>query len=385
MKRPSTSLPPIVVIAAMSLSLGAAGQVTPLRRFDVVQNLEETSETSANVSFGDLDSDGDLDILLAKGRHWPLVNRVLLNDGHAGGAAGALRFLASDLAETADRSYSTVLADLDGNGSLDLVVSNDRPDGKVVYFNDGHGRFTQGGAWGAPEWTTRNATVADLNGDGAVDIIAANRGGRSGFCLNDGHGRFDAAPCTLIPAESATSIVATDINRDGAIDLVVPHRDGGQSHIYLNDGKAGFSQTQAFGPPVSNARTAAAGDLNGDDWTDIVVGDEQAGARVYLNDGAGHLVAGVTLGDVSLPTGAVQIADLNRDGRADVVIGYYNPGPTPAVFFGAGDGAAYTRVAFGDGKGAVYGIAIGDVNADGYPDIATARSGAPNVLYFSGK
>lgn len=78
--------------------------------------LETTSETSANVSMGDLDGDGDLDLVLAKGRHWPLANRVLLNDGRG-------TFVASDLAPTADRSYSTVLADgvdhpkCDGGGS----------------------------------------------------------------------------------------------------------------------------------------------------------------------------------------------------------------------------------------------------------------------------
>ena len=46
--------------------------------------LEETAETSANASLGDLDGDGDLDIVLAKGRHWPLVDFILLNDGAGG-------------------------------------------------------------------------------------------------------------------------------------------------------------------------------------------------------------------------------------------------------------------------------------------------------------
>src|SRR6187431_1928740 len=49
--------------------------------FDRVLQLEQTSETSANVSIGDLDGDGRLDIVLVKGRHWPLVDRVLLGDG----------------------------------------------------------------------------------------------------------------------------------------------------------------------------------------------------------------------------------------------------------------------------------------------------------------
>jgi hypothetical protein len=352
-------------------------QPPAVRQYSKAVALETTSETSANVSMGDLDRDGDLDIVLAKGRHWPLVNRVLLNNG-----TGV--FVAADLAPGADRSYSAVLADLDGNRSLDLVVSNDRPDGKVVYFNDGAGRFRLGGSWGAPAWTTRNATVADLNGDGAVDIIAANRGGRSGFCLNDGTGAFDKTPCVLLEVASATSIIAADFNNDKHIDLAVPHRDGGQSLIFVNDGGATF-EAKPFGPRASNARAGAAGDLNGDGWTDLVVGDERTGAQVYLNDKAGGFRAGALLGDPKLPTGAVHIADLNRDGHPDVVIGYYDAGPTPAVFFNDGAGTSFTRVAFGDGKGAVYGIATGDINGDGFPDIATARSDAPNMLYFSGR
>lgn len=225
--------------------------------------------------------------------------------------------------------------------------------------------------------------MADLNGDGAVDIIAANRGGRSGFCLNDGAGTFDTRPCVLLEVSSATSVIATDVNNDTHIDLVVPHRDGGQSLIFVNDG-TGVFVSSPFGPRTTTARAGAAGDLNGDGWTDLVVGDERAGVRVYLNDKTGRFSAGATLGDPTLPTGAVHISDLNRDGRLDVVIGYYDAGPPPAVFFNDGSGAGFTRVAFGDGAGAVYGIATGDVNGDGFPDIATARSGAPNTLYFSG-
>src|SRR6476659_1375710 len=72
--------------------------------------LETTSETSANVSIGDLNGDGVPDLMLAKGRHWPLLDRVLLNDGHG-------RFpTAHNLGDVPDRSYSACLVDIDGDG-----------------------------------------------------------------------------------------------------------------------------------------------------------------------------------------------------------------------------------------------------------------------------
>ena len=103
----------------------------------------------------------------------------------------------------------------------DVLTSNDTPDKKLVYLNNGKGQFTVAGTWGVGAWSTRNAAVADLNGDRKIDVIAANRPGPSFVCLNEGGGRF-ASDCIRIPAESATSIVPADFDKDGFIDLAVP-------------------------------------------------------------------------------------------------------------------------------------------------------------------
>ena len=66
-----------------------------------------------------------------------------------------------------------------------------------------------------------------------------------------------------------------------------------------------------------------------------------------------------------------------------IVLGYTTGAPT--VFFNDGTGRQFVRVTFGDDRGSAYGFALGDVNGDTFPDIAMARSGAPNVLYLSGK
>ena len=170
-----------VLLVAGILAVDGQRPAAPLPSFTTVINLETTSEDSANVSMGDLDGDGDLDLVLAKGRHKPLLDRVLLNDGSG-------KFTASDLGPTPDRTYTTALADLDGDGDLDILSSNDTPDKKLVYLNDGKGHFVVAGTWGVPEWSTRNASVADLNGDGKPDVIAANRPGPSFVCLNKGGG-----------------------------------------------------------------------------------------------------------------------------------------------------------------------------------------------------
>ena len=342
--------------------------------------LETTSETSANVSFGDVDGNGTLDIVLAKGRHWPLVDRVLLGDGH-----GEIR-TSYDLGTASDRSYSARLVDVNGDGSLDVVVSNDTPDPKLVYLNDGKGHFRVGSTFGRAEWETRNASVADVNGDGRPDIIVANRGdkGSNYICLNRGEGRFDGE-CIAFAPYSATTIAAADFNHDGLVDLVVPHRDGGQGYVYIAASGATFPEDRRvpFGPADATIRMAEAADFNADGVMDIVAIDERTGVSLYFGRREGGFAAAVSIEDHAVVPYALAVGDVNRDGAIDIVVGHVEAPST--IHFNDGSGRQFTAIRFGDNKGTVYGFAIGDLDQDGILDIGAARSDAPNVVYFGAR
>ena len=389
---------PLTILLA-GLVLGIAAPPTPdtqagdgtVARFQTVANfstfphydrvllLETTSETSANVSIGDLNGDGNLDIVLVKGRHWPLISRVLLGDGRG-------HFpIAFNLGETAYRSYSGRLVDIDGDGDLDVVLSNDAPDPKVIYLNDGKGHFHLGSSYGRPEWETRNASVADLNGDGQRDIIVANRTDKSPanyICLNQGKGRFDA-DCIAFSHESATTITAADFNHDGLIDLAVPNRDGGQSYVYLVSRNATFSSLKRvpFGPPDAAIRMAEAVDLNGDRLLDVVAIGERLGVAVYFGQNDGTFSVGMAIDNGKVTPYALAVGDLNHDGKIDIVVG--NVEAPSTVYLNDGSGRHFTPIHFGDNKGTVYGFAIADLDRDGLLDIAVARSDAPNAVYFA--
>ena len=369
------NLQPGTVVAQLK-----AGDSSPnLPRFDRVVLLESTSETSANASIGDLNGDGNLDILLVKGRHWPLVSRVLLGDGTG-------RFTSSyDLIEKANRSYSGSLVDIDGDGDLDVVLSNDAPDPKVICLNDGKGHFHLGSSYGRPEWETRNARVVDLNGDRQPDIVVANRTDKNPanyICLNRGKGQFDAN-CIPFSHESATTITAADLNHDGLKDLIVPNRDGGQSYVYLNALNADFSNLERipFGPPDATIRMAEVTDLDQDGLLDIVAIDEQRGVAIYFGQKAGRFSAGLALDNGKARPYALAVTDLNRDNKIDIIVG--NVEAPSTVYFNDGSGRHYVPISFGDNKGAVYGFAIADLDRDGLLDIVAARSDAPNVIYFA--
>jgi hypothetical protein len=329
--------------------------------------LETVSETTANASIGDLNGDGHLDIVLAKGRHWPLADVVLFGDGKGHFTPGP------PLPNKPDRSYSAPLADLNGDGSLDMVISNDAPDPKIILLNDGKGNFHMGGTFGEPKWQTRNVVLADLNGDGFPDIAVANRPGPAQVCFNDGHAQFKCKP--FAPETSAT-ILAADMNGDRAIDLIVGCRDDCQSVIYFNDGQGNFPTKKPFGPAVSSTRALAIADFDGDGHPDIAACHENLGLYIYFGNGASLKIA-----DKDALPYSMLAADLNKDGKPEIIVGYVNaPG---AIYFNDGTGKHFNRSPFGDSKGATYGIAVADLDGDGWPDIVAARSDAPSMIFFS--
>ncbi|HXS93230.1 MAG TPA: VCBS repeat-containing protein [Candidatus Limnocylindrales bacterium] len=356
------------VLGITAVVLAAAA----LRSFNNPIPLETVAETTANASLGDLNGDGKLDLVLAKGRHWPLADVVMFGDGKGHFTPGP------PLPNRPDRSYSAPLADLNGDGSLDMVISNDRPDPKIVLLNDGHGRFTLAGTFGDPNWPTRNVVLTDVNGDRFPDIAVANRPGPSYVCKNDGKAHF---ACSVLGPETSATILAGDINGDGAMDLIVACRDSCQSVVYLNDGKGGFTRKVPFGPAKASTRALAVGDFDGDGRLDIAACHEDEGLYIYFNAGNGSFEAPYKVsGKEALPYSMIA-ADLNRDGRPELIVGYVKaPG---AIYFNDGTGRKYKRVTFGDSKGAIYGIAAGDVDGDGYLDIVAARSDARSLLLLS--
>src|SRR6185369_748850 len=220
--------------------------------FEVVP-LETVSETSSNASIGDLNGDGNADIVLVKGRHWQLTTKVFLGDGKGHFAPGAA------LPSNATKSYSGSLADMTKSGHLDIVLSNDSPDPKLVLVNDGAGHFKVGGTYGDSKWPTRNAAVADLNGDGYPDIAVANRGFTSYICYNDGKLHFQCSPLRDTP--SAASVLIADIDGDGRNDVVFACRDNCQSRVFFNGNLHGTGRP--WGHPKASVRAIAVADVDG--------------------------------------------------------------------------------------------------------------------------
>ena len=126
-------------------------------------------ERTASVAIGDIDGDGDIDIIIANGRHWPGQNRIFINDGRG------IFTVEKNLGNQRSTSYAAELADFDNDGDLDIAVGNDMAP-NYIYKNDGKGNFSRSSSFGIEYAPTRNLTLADIDQDGDIDILSAAPG-----------------------------------------------------------------------------------------------------------------------------------------------------------------------------------------------------------------
>jgi hypothetical protein len=334
-----------------------------------VGSLGTYTERTASLSTGDVDADGDLDLIAANGRHWPCKNRLFLNDGKGG-------FTETDtLGADESTTYTVALADLDGDGDLDGVAGNDRLPSTVL-VNDGHGRFTKGGQVG-PISKTRSVTLADLDGRNGIDVILTNRREANLICFNDGKGGFERQTTFGAVTDATINVAVGDVDGDGDPDIAVANRDGMQNQIYLNDGQGGFTKTVPYGTGSDSTRGIALADMDGDGHLDILNANIGEPNAVYYGNGAAGFARTTTFGGQEQSYALVP-ADLNGDRRLDIVVG--NVKSPNAIYLQNTDGT-FQQTWFGAPDGSTYGLVVADWNGDGRPEIATANSDGLNYLY----
>ncbi|MBI1764031.1 MAG: VCBS repeat-containing protein [Acidobacteria bacterium] len=321
----------------------------------------------------DFDRDGNLDLAATNLPAEPSAEITLLHN------TGAGRLEKWKTLRPARFAAGLLAADFNQDGKADLAYSYSEADSGVleVLLGDGTGAF-------APPRRTAVAQAffttlsADLNGDGRLDLAALVDGKQQlAVLFGDGNGGFAMARNIALPTDGAR-LVSGDFNRDGWPDLAVTTFRASLL-VLRGTGNGEFAAPRTQSLPFSDFSTSyiLAADFNNDGKADLAVTGIEAATRnnvtlILLGDGAG----GFTLRSTNAGAGPLAAADFDRDGRADLLI---LTGMTGAegvlLLLGAGDGTFCAAKGINPATANTdrrVGVALGDFDQDGKPDLVLA-------------
>ena len=344
---------------------------------DGVQIIDGAGYITCGLCLGDFDEDGNLDLATA---NYSDKCRIYLGNGDGSFAAG------EDLDPSYSKhSWSIVCADFNGDGHLDLAIGNEGGYGdKNHYFlGRGDGTFTAANTLGKEDDDTISIVAGDIDKDGDLDLICADRADSNRIYFNNQPGIF-AASRAIAPGTNNNTLGAAlgDIDHDGDFDLVTANTNV-PGMVYLGDPNGTFAAT---GSPVSPDRFSGQAvileDFNEDGNLDAIYGIYNKPARIYCGAGDGTFNAGADIGNNNTPTRAVSTGDLDRDGHLDLVVGI--SGDANLIFFGKGDGTfTNTTREFGSNSNWSYGLVLADFDHDGDLDIVCANYGQNNMIFLN--
>jgi hypothetical protein len=347
-----------------------------------------------SVQVADLDGDGHPDLAWAG---WTTTNRtdvpslgVLLNRGDG---------TFSDQIVSTTSSGSLVVADFNGDSLLDLVALQPGSFSVGVSFNQGKGVFADPVDYPAGDSRAppTGLVVGDINRDHFPDLIFGHFIDATDFIrcqfgvfLNAGDGTLVAMPNVDAEYFAVESFAIADLNGDGAGDIVASH--GGSPAaiaVFLASGAGTFSSPVTLDGGNCKSTVAsniAMADFDGDGRLDLASScDNQL--RVFLNHGDPGLLEGpvnypgspaVPITANYYPTSAV--GDLNADGFLDVAV-RDGASSTVSLFFNRGDGTFFGPTVVTTGAGSTPGaVAIADLDGNGVSDIVLVNTDTISVL-----
>ncbi|TVQ33480.1 MAG: VCBS repeat-containing protein [Phycisphaeraceae bacterium] len=319
------------------------------------------------VAMGDINNNGFKDLVVTNTGSNSIS--VLLNDG-AGSFPTRHDFQVQSL------PAGVAVADLDGDGNLDIVVANSQSGTVSVLPGMGDGTF--GARADLPVGSPTPVTVAigDVNGDQTPDIVvgapSAIPESASALIVLPGLGDGTFGDPVVFPvAFPPIEIALADFNGDGWLDIVAAGVATGAAHVLFNNGSGGFEDPVDLDAGASTTSVAAA-DFYGDGRIDIAVAGAD-GVFVFRNIGDGSFAPPLTYTAGDHPW-RVTVGDVDGDGSPDLVVANLLS-HTVSILRNSGVGIFAPAQHLGV-EGSPDKVAIGDLTGNGAPDLAISNTGA---------
>jgi hypothetical protein len=346
------------------------------------------------VTAADVDRDGRPDLLFANGEgsdSWIYVNR----EG---------RFAAeSRIALPTSDARDCAVADTNGDGWPDVFFSNYQTAGNPLTLSPvylgGAGGFRAERKQELETVGASGASLADLNGDGRPDlVVSSNREHTSydvpSYIYWNGPGGFSPTRRTGLFTRGAVGNAVADLNGDGHLDLIfnntIGRSRGGttDSYLYWGDAKGRFSTSRRWDFPAVEPYDWASADLNDDGWPELIIANQaEIGRRITESFIYWGSATAFEVERRSAITGhgakGISVADLDRDGHLDLVV--YNALPESGIYLYWGGAAGYvtaerTVIPFGAGGTPT----VADLDGDGFLDVLATSNGKdrPALIYW---
>ena len=309
------------------------------------------------------------------------------------GELSAQTFLAPVDIPVGNAPADVITGDFNGDGKLDIVVSNGGSSSISVFLGIGNGSFRSRRDFVLGS-QPQALTSGDFNGDGKLDLAVVSGPSNSVLILlGNGDGTFLPAISTSVAGPTAVAVA--DFDGDGKLDLAVGSATSNSVQILLGRGNGLFLTSRSVSVGI-NPVSLAVGDFNSNGQTDIAVANGGSPfVSILVGDGRGNFQRAPDV-NTGISLIAIAAGDLNNDGCLDLAVltssGYGSP---LIVLLGNGDATfdeAHRYSVGGSpspnpnplGSSPTSLIAIADLNNDGVPDLAIPLGSSNSVSILVG-
>lgn len=353
-----------------------------------------TANGPISLDVGDFNADGATDLAVAT---WSGPVSVLLGNKTAGVPDGT--FAAKVDYTTGSNARHIVVKDVNSDGALDLVASLPTGNAVTVYLGNKTAGVPNGTFAAHVDYTAGYSpyalAMADFDGDGKDDItFVGNSTNFMGFLKNVGDGTFRIFGQSRLSGGSAVSYSTSlaDVNADGATDIIATNYNGTSLSVYIANKSAGVAdgtfQAAVNYTTGSNPYNSITGDFDEDGAIDIAVTNYSSSTvSIFKGNKTSGVPNGTFQAKVDYAVGTnpkgIVVGDFNKDGHLDLVTSNITTNNL-TVLQGAGNGTFSTVATLATGGSQPIALAVADLNSDGNHDIITADYSSAMLRIFMG-